>query len=178
MGASEREDATGKLLFGNNAIPEVCDGLGWRPTPWTRNVAQRERLAADRRSTRNRYNPSLPLQMRAMKLLLESQSGGQYQVAAKGELCQTGREAAEPLRTLLGSLTGRRVTLDLAKVTSFDASGIAWLLNCRRALRQSRGELVVMKAPASLRRALSLLGLPALCPALASAPQRTATKES
>lgn len=113
-----------------------------------------------------------------MKLLLESQSGGQYQVAAKGELCQTGREAAEPLRTLLGSLTGRRVTLDLAKVTSFDASGIAWLLHCRRALQQSRGELVVMTAPASLRRALALLGLPtALCPAFAAA-QRTSIKES
>lgn len=114
-----------------------------------------------------------------MKLLLVSQSDGQCRVSASGDLRQTGREAAEPLRTLLGSLAGRRVALDLARVTSFDASGIAWLLNCRRTLEQSRGELVLLATPAALRRALALLGLPArLCPALAGVPHPLTSKEA
>lgn len=114
-----------------------------------------------------------------MKLLLESQSGGQYRVAANGDLRQTGREAAEPLRTLLGSLAGRQVTLDLGRITSFDASGIAWLVSCHRSLVQSSGDLVLLATPAKLRRALALLGLASnLCPVKAKRPQLATAKKA
>ena len=48
-------------------------------------------------------------------------------------------------------------------VTSIDSSGIQWLLKCRQAVHQARGQLVLQSIPPCVAAPLRLLGLlPAL----------------
>lgn len=93
-----------------------------------------------------------------MKLSLSSEDGGQCVVLAEGELKQNRNEVSDPLRSLVGSLRARTVVLNLRRITSYDATGLTWLMNTHAAIAQARGELILLALPATIRRALALMG--------------------
>lgn len=112
-----------------------------------------------------------------MKLSLESTAGAELRVSAVGDLRRGRHESTEPLRALVGSFSARTVWLNLRGVTSFDASGIAWLAASRMAIENARGQLVLLCVPAPLRRALCLLGLHKLSQCAAPAGARRSRTE-
>ena len=94
-----------------------------------------------------------------MKLTLTSDSSGESHVSAVGDVRHVSHDSADPLRRLLGSLRSRRVLLNLESATSIDSSGIRWLLMCRQAIQQARGELVLHSVPPCIATPLRLLNL-------------------
>lgn len=94
-----------------------------------------------------------------MKLTLASDLRNPCHVLVEGMLRRGQHEVTEPLRTLVGTLAARTVLLDLSRTEGYDASGLCWLVESQKSLAQVGGELILLTTPASLRRALCLLGL-------------------
>ena len=110
-----------------------------------------------RKTNSRQHNPVT--QEISVKLTLNSDSLHECQVAASGDVSHKLHEFNEPLRQLLGTLGSKRILLNLESATSIDSSGIRWLLMCRHAIRQARGELVLHSIPPCVAAPLRLLNL-------------------
>jgi anti-anti-sigma factor len=75
------------------------------------------------------------------------------------------RDGDEPLVRLLGpGVYGRKVLLNLERVTFLDTSGVTWLVNCHDSCRKAGGRLVLHSVPAQARYVLGLLNLDRVLP--------------
>jgi anti-sigma B factor antagonist len=94
-----------------------------------------------------------------------------FVVAAGGEL---DLHTVEPLREKLADVLeqgGRNVLVDLAGVTFIDSTTLGVLVNTARALRSSRGRLVIVADDSHVTRAIELSGLEHLLPVRPSLPE-------
>jgi anti-sigma B factor antagonist len=67
----------------------------------------------------------------------------------------------DPLQAVIGEGGfGRKVLMDLGKVTYIDSSGISWLLICHKHFVQAGGKLVIHSVPPLVDQVLQLLRLP------------------
>lgn len=84
--------------------------------------------------------------------------GGRTVVRLRGEVDASLRDEAS--RALAVALTdGVPVVLDLGAVTFIDSTGLAFLIQCRRACAQTGQDCTLTDVPDSTRYLLGLLGL-------------------
>jgi anti-anti-sigma factor len=84
--------------------------------------------------------------------------GGRTVVRLSGEVDVSLRDEAS--RALAAALTeGAPVVLDLGEVTFIDSTGLAFLIQCRRACEQTGQACTLRDVPESTRYVLGLLGL-------------------
>ena len=98
-----------------------------------------------------------------MKLSIISRDKDYVHVQCEGKISQdefTGER--EPLGELLAPLaiSREKILLDLERTTFIDSSGIGWLLQCHKHLREDGGELVIHSVPPLIQQVLELVKLP------------------
>jgi anti-anti-sigma factor len=94
-----------------------------------------------------------------MKLSIANDDGQSVQVAVTGRVTQEDfGPIHEPLAQLLGpDAYGRTIRLDFSDTNYLDSSGVGWLLNCHKRIREAGGKLSVHNLHPTVANVLRVL---------------------
>ena len=96
-----------------------------------------------------------------MKLSIQSQENGLACLSLEGKISERDVVSdQEPLEATLGHQAfEKNVLFDMSEVEAIDSSGVNWLLNCQKKMRESGGHLVLHSLSPIARNVIRVLNL-------------------